>query len=173
MLGTETAILIGAGLGTLGWLYTARRARTLAKKQHTVSIMLQASMNKRHQSAQEAIAPHLNDRNLPNLQDAENEPLKMDFRLVLNHYEFIAAGLRNGDFDEQLMYDSERGSIVTLVEVCNAYIFSLRDTRQRQSIYENLEWLHGRWGKHPPRWYCRFVEWVRGRPLKGKKAEIR
>ena len=45
MISTSTAILIGAGFATLGWVYTARRARTLARTQHTLTAMLTVSFN--------------------------------------------------------------------------------------------------------------------------------
>jgi hypothetical protein len=52
---SPTAILIGAGLATCGWLYGARRARTLPRKQHTVNVMLQAAFNQSYREAEKTL----------------------------------------------------------------------------------------------------------------------
>ena len=76
--------------------------------------------------------------------DAEEiEPVKSLLIFLLNHYEFLAAGIRNGDIDERLLKDSERGTVVRL--------------------FETFE----RWSKNPPGRRQRWFEWVRGKPNYG------
>lgn len=53
---TTTAILVGAFAATIGWLYTARRARMLSRKQHTITVILNASSNERFISQRDKIA---------------------------------------------------------------------------------------------------------------------
>lgn len=168
-MNTEAAILTAAGFATIGWWYTARRARRLARKQHTISVMLQASFHNEFRAALALIAPHLKKGECPIDPDGQDEPLRAAFRFALNHYEFIAAGLRNGDFDETLIRDSERGTILSLVNSCEKLIYKLRDERDRQSIYEHLEWLRRRWEKKPPGRCQRGIEWCISRPLPGRK----
>jgi Domain of unknown function (DUF4760) len=167
---TATAALIGAGFATTGWLYTARRARSLSRMQHTVSVMLQASFNKEFQEAACKIRPYPRDGCCPEDDlTEENAKLREAFRRVLNHYEFLAAGLRNGDFDERLVRDSERGTILLLFRACKQVIWKIRDDRSRLSIYEHLEWLCRRWDEKPPGFTQRFCEWVAGRPFPGRR----
>ncbi len=83
---------------------------------------------------------------MPNPIDGDPE-LVDAVRRVLNHYEFIAAGLRNGDFDEPLVKDTERSTIVNLYSGSKKYIWTLRNDRNRMSLYEHLEWLHARWDR--------------------------
>lgn len=171
----ETAVLIGAGLATCGWLYTARRQRSLSRKQHTINVMLQASLNKEMRDALGAVAPMLRLRQCaPDLPtNEERADLWKAVRLLLNHYEFVAAGLRNGDFYERLVKDSERGTIIAIAATCEQLIFQLRDTRARQSTYEHLEWLRTRWEKKPPGWLQRALEWAIGRPLPARRNKTR
>ncbi len=166
------AILIGAALATVGWLYTGRRARTLARKQHTINVMLQASFNREYGQSFNVMVPHLKSRKCPDFSNDQNEDVRAQFRTVMNHYEFIAAGLRNGDFDERLIRDSERATLVIIFETTEKYIYALRDSRQRQSIYEHLEWLHNRWTKNQPGWFWRTIEYCRGRPMAGRRAKV-
>jgi hypothetical protein len=112
----------------------------------------------------------LNATPFPDLKAAGNEELLLAFRQVANHYEFISAGLRNGDFDERMVRDSERSSIVALFAKSEQYIRRLRDSRARGAIYEHLEWLHDRWERKRPSLIQRSIEWCIGRPLPGKRA---
>lgn len=132
--------------------------------------MLQAGLNERFLSARATIAPHLKQGACPeDMLKGENEELRDKFRLILNHYEFVAAGLRNGDFDERLVRDSERGTFIALFKCCEPYIYALRDHRTRMAIYEHLEWLYERWETSPPNKAQRAIERVRGSPLYGRR----
>lgn len=165
------AALIGAGLATCGWLYTARRARSLAKKQHTVNVMLQASFNKELEDAKRRVAAIVKEKKFDKLKDPAFEEDMLAHRKVANHYEFVAAGLRNGDFDEILIRDSERASIVTFYELSEKYIRSLRDVRRRTAIYEHLEWLSDRWERKRPGRMQICAEWIIGRPFSGRRVD--
>jgi hypothetical protein len=168
---SPSAILIGAGLATLGWLYTNRRSRSLARTQHTITALLQASFNQKFQDALGAAAPHLKVRECPVFND-DNEALRQSFRILLNHYEFLAAAIRKGVFDEQLIRDSERGTILALYSACEHYIGDLRFHRSRMAIYEHVEWLALRWTINAPQGLQYCVERLRGKPLKGKRAKV-
>ncbi|MBA3447801.1 MAG: DUF4760 domain-containing protein [Pseudaminobacter sp.] len=164
------AVLIAAGLATTGWIYAARKARTLARKQHTINVLLQASFNKEFLEARNALSPHLKACVFPeDVSRGENEPLRAQFRSILNHYEFVAAALRNGDFAERLMFDSERASAMALYKCCETYIWNQRSNRDRMALYEHLEWLYIRWEKEPPGRIQRCFEFLRGAPLYGKR----
>lgn len=169
-MATETAILIGAALATLGWLHTGRRQRLLARKQHTINIMLQASFNKEFREALAEIAPYIKEGKCPDLFEDQNESLRKSMKMALNHYEFVAAGIRGGDIDEKLLKDSERGTIVTLSKTCEKFIYGLRSSRHRQSVYEHLEWLQARWEGPPTRGWQRIIETFRARPFEGERA---
>ena len=166
----SSAILVGAALATTGWIYTARRSRNLAKKQHTINVILQTNFNAKFLESREKIVPHIRLGSCPeDVIDETNEELRKHFRDILNHYEFVSAGLRNGDFEERLVKDSERGTYVAIYACCEKYIWRLRNSRKRMTIYEHLEWVHNRWETSPPRRVQRFFEWVRGRPFYGKR----
>ncbi|MGF1624671.1 MAG: DUF4760 domain-containing protein [Alphaproteobacteria bacterium] len=168
------AILIGAALATAGWLYTARRGRTLARKQHTINIMLKGNFDERLRSAHKQIADHIRAHTtFPEPKAPEFQALLPDLRLILNHYEFIAAGIRRGDVDERLVIDAERGTILSLFEKSETYIFSTRTNRRNQALYEHLEWLHVRWEKSPPVRVVCACEWFKGSPFYGRRNAVR
>lgn len=165
---SSTAVLIASALATTGWLYTARRARTLSKKQHTINAILQSNFNDRFLNSRAEISPHLRAGKCPeDLLTGGDENMVRSFRNILNHYEFLSAGIRNGDFDERLVKDSERGTFIALFSCCESYIWKLRNSRKRQTIYEHLEWIHDRWETRPPGMITRAIEWMIGRPFYG------
>ncbi|WP_428687842.1 DUF4760 domain-containing protein [Roseibium sp.] len=171
---TEIAILIGAGLATVGWIYTARRARMLARKQHTINVILQTNFSERFLNSRSKIAPYLKKCECPDeIMNGENEELRAHFRDILNHYEFVSAGMRNGDFDERLLKDSEKSTYIALYKCCEPYIWSLRNNRNRMSIYEHLEWVHSRWETNKPNKFVRAIERVRDKPFYGKLDQER
>lgn len=165
----QDAVLIAAAFATAGWLYTARRQRALARKQHTLNVMLQAGFNKEFRDAQTAVRPHISAKKCPDILDPTNED-RENFRIILNHYELISAGIRNGDFDERMVRDSQRGSFVAAWETCEPVIFKMRDDRRRQTTYEHFQWLYRRWEKKPPRWYQIAWEWVWSAPIAGRRV---
>lgn len=166
----EIAILLTGGLATIGWVYTNRRARLLLRKQHTFNALLTTGTNSEFRMAWESVHPFMR-ATLPDLSAQENADLLKNVRYLLNHYEFLAAGIRNGDLDERLLRDSERGSIVALFKVCEAHIFGLRDRRERLTIYEHLEWLSIRWSDKKPKMPQRLLEWIIARPLTGHRQD--
>ena len=173
VISTQAAILVAALFATMGWLYAARRARTLAKKQHTFNLLIRSNFDQTLRDALSALSPHLRARLLPDVTSEDRSELRDALRLVLNHYEFVASGIRNGDLDEALVRHSERGTILTLIECSSDYIHAMRNTRRRRSIYEHLEWIHDRWERCPPGRTKRSLEMVLGRPFKGRFAEVR
>lgn len=171
-LTTATALLIVAALATLGWVYTARRARILTRKQHSFNVLVKAIFDKDFSDVMKKVAPHLRKGDLPKFRDENDSDIKDALNFLLNYCELLAAGVRNGDLDERLIRDCQRGMIVTTYEVCASHIESLRTTRRRRGIYEHLEWLHSRWEEWPPRFPQRALEWFIGRPIQGRRKRV-
>jgi Domain of unknown function (DUF4760) len=162
---TVTAALVGVAMATLGWLYTCRRNLRLSRKQHTFTALLNTSFAPMYHENMDKIRVPINTRTMPDLDASENAQQRRALQFILNYYEFIAAGVRNGDISERLLRDSERGTIVKLFEVSQGYIGSIKTARDRQAVYEHIEWLYKRWHESPPGWWQRVVEWAIQRPL--------
>jgi hypothetical protein len=159
----------------VGWLYTARRQRRAWRKQHTFTCLLNTGFNDKYLKALVAVQP-LTDDGLPVKIEHLEEDLRSEVRFILNHYEFIAAGIRNGDIDEILFRDSERGQVIRLFSVFESYIYDARRERNRDAIYEHFEWLYERWERQEQGWGQLIWEWVADRPCYGahrKKMPLR
>lgn len=188
-MSTQTAILLSGGAATIGWVYTAKQARLLARKQHTLNVILQTNMNEDFIKKRILVSNYIkNELRRNNDSDTSKSTAKNNktgekyditdipevdrasIRAFLGHYEFLSAGLRNGYFDEKLMKDSERATYVNLFSSFNGYIYDLRGSRKRQALYEHLEWVYDRWEENPPGFVQRTIEWFLSRPIYGKSA---
>ena len=124
--------------------------------------------NDSFRNAELLVSPHLNNGACVDIS-AMSQADKDAFKFVLNRYEFLAAGIRNGDFDEQLVSDSLRSPTIKLYNICEESIRALRAGRRSQAAYEHLEWLTDRWTERKPGFFQRPIEWMWGRPFTGKR----
>ena len=164
------SIAITAIAITLGWVYTNRQNRAMSRKQHTFNALLHASFAEGFQNNLAKVTPYLRGKEkhggeLPDGSDA--------IGFMLDHYEFLSAGVRNGDIDEKLLRDGDRGIVVKLYEAFQKRIYASRDRPGREAVYEHLEWLYDRWKRNPPGKVQYFCEWCRGRPLYGRRNPIK
>lgn len=162
----ESATIIAAAaiLATIGWVYTARRART--RKQHTINIILEGNFDLEMRNAHAELIPIFRGEDVfPAVGSDRHKEIQPKLRFVLNHFEFIAAGIRRGDMDERLVMDAQRGTILTAFEKSEPHILWVRSNRRNQSVYEHLEWLHKRWEKSPPGKCRSAAEWCKGSPF--------
>jgi Domain of unknown function (DUF4760) len=165
---TATVAIFAGGAATVGWIYTARRTRHNSRKQHTVTVLLQIALNDKFHKDYLAIVPSLRDNNIKDKILVENnEPIKVSLSVVLGMYEFVAAGVRNGDLDERLVSDFKRTEITTVAKLCDSYITHLR--RKNSTTYEHLLWLCARWNQMNRKKCPKFAEWLIERPLRGKR----
>ncbi len=106
-------VIFAATLATLGWAYTAVGQSKAAKKQRTADLMLNVVTNSELMEARRQVSNHKGDA-LPKNGEAVTEAhLKIQKALVivLNYYELIAMGVRNGLFDEKSVRAVERQSL--------------------------------------------------------------
>lgn len=171
-LTTPEAILIAAIMATAGWVYTIRRHRIIARKQHTFNALLTASFNQDYSNAIRTLSPYLRTREKIKNGPDQDEIVISSLRFLLNHYEFLAAAVRVGDIDEKLLKRTERGLILSAVTSGENYIYNQRDGPTRKAVYEHLDWLHRRWTTEPPGLIQRIFEVIWGNPWRGRLERI-
>lgn len=73
----------------------------------------------------------------------------LDVQIVLNRLEFIAQGIRQGVFEEQIYKDLKHTSIMRLWREVRPLIEEIRRKKGVPTYYQELEWLTDRWEKNP------------------------
>lgn len=64
---------------------------------------------------------------------------------ILNNYEFMAAGIHEGAFDEEIFKRMKCSLIIKDWEILEVYIVALRRREERPKLFKELEWLANRW----------------------------
>ncbi len=141
-----------------GWLFAAAVQIRNSVKQHTVNTMLQSRLSTAFQERATklySVYPTLTGVTPIKKEDLHSQEARVKealeaARFMLNYYEFIAVGIRSGDFDEALMRKSWRKIVVTLHTLTRELISHLRgETSTGETtypmVYEHFIWLVERW----------------------------
>jgi len=70
-------------------------------------------------------------------------------RYALNHYEYVAVGISEGIYDDNIFKSSNYSTIVRLYDRTKPYIEERRRLTNRHTIYQELECLACRWKLKP------------------------
>ncbi|MCH7540273.1 MAG: DUF4760 domain-containing protein [Proteobacteria bacterium] len=172
---SDYVLIAAVILATIGWIITVIINRSLSRKQHTFNALLEMSFHDKLESCIANLSPHLRSGKLP----SPIGPIEKDLKLLLNHYEFLAAAIRNGIVNEKLLADSDKPLVVRLVETSKIYIKSERSKSVRKTedeknkMYEHIVWLFRRWTDAQPCPPQKLIEFFWGRPIFPTKSSIR
>jgi hypothetical protein len=146
---TNWPLTIGTFTALIGWMFSSWVTLRNSIKQHTFNIWLQTrcsakymehaeAMNRLYFSRGKKVGLSKNDLNSESFKDLEQSLV-----YILNHYEFVAVGIRFGDLDEEILKQTMRGIVVSLYQYVELYIIMLQESRP--SAYEHLTALYLRW----------------------------
>lgn len=66
-------------------------------------------------------------------------------RHIANHYEYLAVGVDNDIYNEEMLKKSSKGTTLKVHKAMEKYILEIRKERQSGTIYENFDDLAKRW----------------------------
>lgn len=128
------AAFLSAVLATLGWVVTQRNSKRQARKQHTITVLLQQRNSEMLQFHSINVTTYLRfpkpltpDQLIEleqqrrkwaptSASDKASFPVLSSIAWILNYYEFISLGITSGDLNDRLMKRSIRGML------CEAYL---------------------------------------------------
>ncbi len=144
----QTGALFLSALGAL-WIVFSR-SRT-ERKRATVDLVLQQKQDKELMEAKKKIL-ELHEEHQEDfirfLQDKKS--LEYDTIIkILNMHEFIAAGIREGAYDERLYKRMQYSTTIRDWEALNGFIAEFRRRIKRSTLWQEFEWLAKRWQKDP------------------------
>jgi len=68
---------------------------------------------------------------------------------VLNNHEFIALGIRKKAFEEKIYKDLQCSNFLKVWSASSGMVAELRRSENRDTLFQEFEWLARRWQKHP------------------------
>ncbi len=135
-----------------GWIISSLVTIRNSIKQHTINTILQTRLSVHYMSHAEILNKKFFRSVSAELPEAQNidywkkEDLAKEFEsltYILNFFEFISAGIRYGDLDENLMQGTMRGILIRLYQISHVLISEFRATDTRR--FEHIVALHNRW----------------------------
>jgi len=135
-----------AAIGALfaGWLSVHNTIR-----QHTITTLLDSRLSETYMRYADVLCRHYTSYDArikanPALRESPTDNIDiLALRYILNYFEFIAIGVRRGDFDEVTLKDSLRSILRTNVQKSMSWIRIEQMSNDR--LYTNLMWLFKRW----------------------------
>lgn len=141
----QTGAIVLSAFGAIAIIYNSSHQ---AKKRATVDLVLHESSNPEIISAKEHVRKcHDTKTDFTKLSCKENkdDPANGYIKIVLNNYEFFAAGIKEGAFDEEIYKRMKRSIIIRDWDAFAAYITELRSQTKRDKLYIEFQWLAERW----------------------------
>lgn len=143
----QTGAIILSALVAIAILYNNSHQ---AKKRATIDLVLHETNNPEIIDAKKQVR-HCHEDKIDITQLSckgnEDKPENAAIKIVLNNYEFIAAGIKEGAFDEEIYKRMKRSIVIRDWEAFAAYITELRRQKKRDKLYIEFEWLAARWNK--------------------------
>jgi hypothetical protein len=146
----QWVVVFASFTAIIGWLTNAIVTIRNSVKQHTINTLLQSRLSAAYtQKAAQVVAglrSGIGFRSLTedDLSKAPPDSLLDDIQFFLNHFEFIAAGIRYGDLDEDMLKGTLRGMVERYCSMAKVMIDAHRSA-QGVKTYEHLVWLNRRW----------------------------
>jgi hypothetical protein len=142
-------VILGVSAGG-GILIIRSRGRQEARRA-TVDLIVQQNSDPDLNKAKCAIrAMHENHETnfAKHLQNHDSDEFKA-ILLVLNTYEFIGSGIRTHAFDEGVHKRLRCSSVIKDWEALDGFVADFRIQKQKQTLFQDFEWLYERWKKNP------------------------
>jgi hypothetical protein len=140
-------------LGVIVAVASVVSAKNTARKKQTADAIFASRTDSELQKGLRLVAAiHESDnRNIGAMsardkQDSDEAKL---IRYVLNHYEYVAIGIRNGIYDEQMFKDASYSTIISLHTRASPFIEGVRTVSRRQTVYQELRCMVQRWEESP------------------------
>ena len=156
---TLLALVVSTMTIGLGWLVHAGIMARHQKVQHTLNLILQTRMSPEFQSnvrnmrlvfagdiPENAIKEYFDLKGTKKAKLSQDEKDNVFAAMYLaNFYEFMAAGIRRGDLDEDLAYDCIGGLLISIKDRCK-HLISIKRASD-PSNYVEIEALADSWQK--------------------------
>lgn len=145
---SQWVVAVAAWSAVIGWMTNALVTVRNSVKQHTINTLLQSRLSTAYMTKAEDLNEDLADgaggfKVITVEQLAAGDSVIANAIYFLNHFEFIAVGIRQGDLDENLIKESIGGQVRRFFDSAKAVIDKHSESDAR--TFEHLKWLRARW----------------------------
>jgi hypothetical protein len=138
-------------VSAIAGIWVIRASKTQEKRRATIDLVMDQKRDQRLIDAREVILTmhEAKEKNFARyLEDTSSKEHKA-ILAVLNGYEFVASGIREGAFDEKT-YKRLRYSraVIDWDNLC-PFVIAFRNQKDIKGLFQEFEWLVKRWKKKP------------------------
>lgn len=142
----QTGAFLVSAIAAIGVIiHSGRQSRRRA----TIDLTLHDNQNTALKEAKDVVAHliHENNGRLTQLacDDLSKDPNNIHLLLMLNNYEFIASGIKEGALDEEMYKRMRRSIVIRDWQAFSGYVLELRNKKNNPKVYAEFEWLAERW----------------------------
>lgn len=128
-------------------------AKSTARKKQTADLLFGSRADKELGEGYKCLQKLHNDSgsNIRSLakKSRKNSVEANQIRYILNHWERIAVGLRQGIYDEKMLREANWNTVTRMYFQAQAYIDAVREIEKKDTYYQCLEALAKRWESKP------------------------
>ncbi len=152
-LGSQAFANLAIGLGVLVAVVSVKSAHTTAKRKQTADLLFgtraDAELSKGYMRLQ--TLHNATDANMRSFAapDRRNSIEANEIRYVLNHWERVCVGVKQGIYCEDMLREANYSTITDLYTHATPFIAAVREATHKNTYYQELESLAKRWKKRP------------------------
>ena len=140
-------------IGVIVAITSIASARTIARRKQTADLMFGTraddNLSKGYKCLQRLhTAPDSNMRSFASDEKSNSDDAN-SIRYVLNHWERVFVGVRQGIYDEKMLREANYNTVIRVWAQAKPYIEAVREAEQKPTYYQCLESAARRWKKNP------------------------
>ncbi len=152
-IGGETYRGVVLTLGVFVAITSVVSARTIARKKQTADAIFASRKDDELIKGLRCVAAlHVaEDKKIQSFAVSEkrDSPETKLIFYVLNHYEYVAIGIRSGIYDEEMFRRASYNTIVSLYKGALPFIEATRKRSERPTLYQDFGEMVARWEARP------------------------
>ncbi|RFC36301.1 MAG: protein of unknown function (DUF4760) [Candidatus Nitrotoga sp. LAW] len=154
ILGETTGFWLQTGaffVSAIGAIYVIYANGRQARVRATIDLVLHQKQDHELTDARAiVIGLHRNgEKNLSRYLADVTQPEYKAIQTTLNNYEFIASGIRETAFDEEIYKRMRYSILIKDWNALHSFIIEIRTQLNIKSLYQEFEWLACKWLKTP------------------------
>jgi len=138
-------------ISAIAAIWVIKSSKTQEKRRATIDVVMHQKKDDALQSARRVVLK-LHESGECNfakyLESTSSEEYK-SILLVLNGYEFVASGIREGAFDEKTYKRLRYSTVLRDWGNLCAFILAFRRSKKIDELFQEFEWLYEQWKDRP------------------------
>jgi len=138
-------------ISALAATWVIRSSKTQEKRRATIDVVMHQKSDDKLIEARSVLLGLLDrgEGNFAKYLESTSSKEYKSILLVLNGYEFVGSGVREGAFDENTYKRLRHAMVLRDWDNLSAFVLAFRRQKSLEGLFQEFEWLVRRWRKSP------------------------